>query len=238
MQAWVWIVFGVLAVFAVMLMLSLTLAISYIDGDLTIGFRYGFLRFKLHPQKEKKKKDKKPSKIKRLFRISKKKKSKQQNLEKTDKDDVDKSDIDRKNIKKAKKRAKKEKKKLSRSPMEIYELAVEMLEGLSKPMKRIAKGIRISNLELDFIIGGEDAFETAISYGRISGIIGYLIGLIHSLMRLHIKDIDITTDFDAKESIYNAKMLIKLRLGTLLIAGFSIFYKILVNTNKMKNKDR
>lgn len=240
MQTWAWILLGVLVILSAILMLSLTLAISYIDGELTITFRYGFLRSKLHPQKEKEKKKnkkKKPSKIKKFLRLSKKKKPKDKDSD-LNKNDVDLKDSDKKKIKKAKKRTKKEKKKLSYSPMEIYKFAVEMLEGLSRPMKRIVKGIRISNLELDFIIGGEDAFETALSYGRISGITGYLIGLIQSLMTLHIKDADISTDFDAKESTYNAKMLIKLRLGTFLIAAFSIIFKIFANTIKMKNKDR
>lgn len=237
MQTWAWILLGVLIIFSIIFMLSLTLAISYIDGELTLSFRYGFLRIKLHPQKEKKKKEKKPSKIKKFLRLSKKKKSEPKDSS-LNKDDVKLNDTDKKKIKKAKKRTKKEKKKLSYSPKEIYDFAVEMLEGLSRPMKRIVKGIRISDLELDFIIGGEDAFETALSYGRISGIVGYLIGLIQSLMTLYIKDVDITADFDAKESTYNAKMLIKLRLGTFLIAAISIIFKILVNTIKMKNKDR
>ena len=244
MQTWVWILLGILVILLAILMLSLTIAVSYIDGELILTFRYGFLRIKLHPQKEKKKKEKKPSRIKKFLRLSKKKKPKQKDPKKQDidsglnKDDVNFKDTDKKNSKKANKRTKKEKKKLSYSPKEIYDFALEMLQGLSRPMKRIVKGIRISNLKLDFIIGGEDAFETALSYGRISGIVGYLIGLIQSLMTLRIKDVDIAADFDAKESTYNVKMLIKLRLGTFLIAAFSIFYKVLVNTIKMKNKDR
>lgn len=245
MQTWAWILLGILVIILIILMLSLTLAISYIDGKLTLTFRYGFLRFKIHPQKEKEKKpSKKPSKLKSFLRFSKKKKrkgkdSKTQKDDSTlNKDDINSKDADKKKIKKAKKRTKKEKKKLSYSPMEIYNFAVEMLEGLSRPMKRIVKGIRITDLDLDFTIGGQDAFETALSYGRISGIVGYLIGLIQSLMTLHIKEIDIAADFDAEESIFNAKMLIKLRLGTFLIAAFSIIFKIFVNTIKMKNKDR
>lgn len=200
-----WIVLGVV-VLLILLLLSLSVVIVVDVGDdgAMVALRLGPLRFQLFPMKERPVKQKKK-------KLSKRKKKPSP----TEAPPEEKP---------------KPKKKLPSFDelLHYIELGKEILGAVGKGMRRIFKGIRITELELDFVIAGPDAAEAAISYGKISGLTWYGLGIVDQFFTLSIRNVAMRCDFESEESRYTGHGAVKLRIATMLAAALGIVFRVLV----------
>lgn len=110
---------------------------------------------------------------------------------------------------------KKEKKKSGVTP----DLIMRIL-GKAKPhIKRLFKKIRIGNVYVDIVVGGDDAAKTAISYGAHCAAVDGLVGFLDSMISFKAEKIGIRADFELEKTEYYARGTLKLRMSTLLHSG-------------------
>lgn len=106
------------------------------------------------------------------------------------------------------------------------EFILGLWEAADRPLLRIFKGIKISELYIDFFIANEDAYKCALNYGRISGAIYNIIAWLSVLFNVKLKTIDVNPLFAQKKSQWDVSLNISFSLITVVIAGiqFLIIY--------------
>lgn len=247
------IIAAVILFFALALNIKLRIRIRYLGGEL--DFKVKYLFFTVYPLKEKN-----PKKAKKKKRIKKSERDARQKQEKlSDNSDTADSETsenksesaaeefenDTENTDVPEEKASKE--KLSDKLDKLSELIekIKLIWGFSeKHLRKIFTHIYIENLMIDFIIAGEDACKTAVSYGAVSAGVYNVIAVISTVFRTKVKSVDIACDFDRKKPVYNAAANITARPSTLLaaalglLAGFLKNYKSIIGeSNKRKSNE-
>ncbi len=137
-----------------------------------------------------------------------------------------------KEAKKAKKQAEKEaaaeanKKRLFADKMQrmmqkiadMGDMAGNAFFATPAPLKKLFSSITLV-LETDFLIGGEDAADTAILYGRIQLALQNALANLGKYIHVKRKNMRIACDFVADESRWNVRAEVKLRIGTAVAAA-------------------
>lgn len=102
---------------------------------------------------------------------------------------------------------------------EKIEFIVGIWESAQRPMLKIFKGFRISDLYIDFVIADEDAYKCALKYGRFSALIYNGIAFFSQLFTVRLKTIDVQPQFGASKGRWDVGARLDFRLGTVVIAG-------------------
>lgn len=237
------VIAAVILFFALALNVKLRVRIRYIGGEL--DFRLKYFWFTIYPFKEKKPKKKKNKSVK-IKQDNGRKKVKNDILSENESENesviTEKSTVNSENADIGTEEVsaeKKQKEKLSEKLDKLSELIekIKIIWGFSeKRLRKIFTHIYIENLMIDFVIAGEDACKTAVSYGTVNAAVYNCISLISSLFRTDIKSVDIACDFDGKKSLYNAAADITARPSTLLAAVLGIFGGFVRNYKSIMGK--
>lgn len=129
----------------------------------------------------------------------------------------------------------KDKKKLSET-FNMIKVRIEQFkllwETVKKFLTKLFKGIKITNLMIDFVVSGEDACKAAVNYGKISTAVYNGIALLKLMFRVSVKTVDIGCEFESGKSSYDCAANVTLGLGTAvgLLLGVLFGY--------MKNKEK
>ena len=115
--------------------------------------------------------------------------------------------------------------------IETISNVLEMLQGVPKYLIKLVNSIRI-NLRMYLKIGGEDAAQSALNYGKYNAVVWGLIGQASAIMKVDANDVKIDCDFENDRLVYDIKAKIKLRLITALVLGICIGFRILINNIK------
>ncbi|MBO5343850.1 MAG: hypothetical protein J6A57_05335 [Ruminococcus sp.] len=122
------------------------------------------------------------------------------------------------------------------------EFIIGLWEAADRPVLKIFKGIKISQLYIDFFIANEDAYKCALNYGKISGTIYNLIAWLSVLFNVKLKTVDINPLFGQKKSQWDVSLKVSLCLITVVIAGieFLIIYlfRVLIPSKRQLRKAR
>lgn len=237
--------------FALILNIKLRVVISYLDGK--FDFRLKYLFFTIYPLKEKKPK---PVKEKKTKSNKAKGKNKSEPISEAEKNVAagDGAEADEK-IEKASANAdtsfeddseaedisseKPRKEKFSDKLDKLSELIekIKIIWGFSeKRLRRIFTHIYIEKLMIDFIVAGDDACKTAVSYGTVSAAVYNGIAVLGRLFTTKVKSVDIVCDFDRNEPVYNASVNITARPSTLLSAALGILGGFVKNYKAIMGK--
>lgn len=244
------IVIGVIVlIFAILLNFRIRAEISYLGGTVDLKVKYLFFTifpFKVREKKEKKKKTKKSAK-------ASKQSSDEENSPKSEKTEASASETgsektaenpadseadltDEELLNPDKPKEKKEKKSLSEKLDGLGEIIekVEIIWGFAqKGLKRIFGRIRIDRLMIDFTIAGEDAYSTAMNYGRISAVTYNAIGFLQTFFKTSVRSVDIVCDFEGKKSVYDCGAKITIAPASILSAAFILLFGFLRNFRKI-----
>lgn len=127
-----------------------------------------------------------------------------------------------------------------------FQTAMRIVNSAKPHIKRLFKKIRITDVLLDIMVGGDDAAKTALSYGIHCSAIYGLIEFLKQNVTFKADRITIKADFDLPKTDYYARATVKLKLSTFLrcmIWGFAAVTKELNkgssqtgNQNKVKNQ--
>lgn len=80
---------------------------------------------------------------------------------------------------------------------ETIEFVKQLISSASKPVKRLISHIRVTNFYLFITASGEDAAQAAMNYGKINWIVYTAIALLYEAVKLDVKKIDISADFNS-----------------------------------------
>lgn len=122
------------------------------------------------------------------------------------------------------------------------EFFIGLWEAADRPILKIFKDIKISELYIDFFIANEDAYKCALNYGRISGAIYNILAWMSVLFNVKLKTIDINPLFGQKKSQWDISLKISLCLMSLVIAGLQFLliylFRVLIPTKIQLRKAR
>lgn len=234
---WLWILLGVIAFFAIIGFLSLTLDIKAGTDECVVDAKYAFLRFRIYPDKKRKKKKIKNKKLKKSKIKDKQHLKAENDIRKYNQPKTDISSELKKESKqevKAKKKKNKKKKHKKEHSFEDISQFFKMIDGLPRKILNLIKKIRITEFELYMDVGGEDAYETALNFGKTNAAVWSLVGIAKGLFNLSIKKINITCNYESEETTYKLRTKIKVRVFTLVVFVIGVFIKILLNQRKGK----
>lgn len=197
----------------IILLSSVVLAVEFWNGEFRYAVRY--FGIKVYPFKE----ETEPDPVKEEQKAKKKAEKK----------------AAKKAAKKAEQQAaKQERKKLLlaekiQSAMqklaERSDMIGEILSAIPGPLQKLLSSITLGNLETDFRIGGEDAADTALLYGKIQIAVQNVLAFLGKYMHVKRKKVGITCDFTADESLWNVRCKVKLNIGTAVAGALWFLWK-------------
>lgn len=130
----------------------------------------------------------------------------------------------------------KDKKKLSET-FDMIKVRIEQFKLLWETVKKfftkLFKGIKITNLMIDFVISGEDACEAAVNYGKVSTAVYNGIALLKLMFRVSVRSVDIGCEFESGKSSYDCAANVTLGLGTAVGLLLGAIFGYLKNKEKI-----
>ena len=236
---WLYIVGGILLFIFILLLFSATLVVTANNDEFYLDVKYMFLKFRVYPAKEKKPVKQPTDKPKKEAEDKTENKPQSDNADSVEQTVADNKSAEVKSEKTdEKKTADKEKtpkkKKKSKNPFEQIGDILDLLDGIGKYVFKLIKAIRIT-LALDMTVGGEDAAQAAINYGKYNAVIWGLIGHADAIMTVNPKRVNINCNFEFDRLLYSVYAKIKLRLITALVIVIGAGIRLLKNYIK---KDR
>lgn len=115
---------------------------------------------------------------------------------------------------------------------ETVELVLTAIKAVLKPTAKLLSKVRLQAVDINIAVCGDDADKTAVKYGQINIAIFNTLSNLKRFIKVKIKRVDIRPDFVGDEDRYDIFFKVKLRLYQILGAGFSIFFKMVVNIIK------
>lgn len=133
------------------------------------------------------------------------------------------------------KKAKKEKKpKDPKNPTlpEIFELVKVFVDSLGKPLKKLLKRIRICDLDLKMICGGDDAAKAALKFGAMNLVVSNAMGYLDVFFTLRNPRVDINVDFQSEETITECSCKVRMSAMIFLMFAFTFLGRFLMRALK------
>ena len=144
-----------------------------------------------------------------------------------------------KGVRKEKKKTNsKAKKKIEKGDIkETVFLVIDVLRSVLPPMHSLWKKVRITALSIDIVVGGKDAAETAVCYGKISALVYGGLATLRSLMRMKVERVAINSDFLKEHIDQKVFFKVKIRILFVIWAGLRMAWRLLVNTFRRSRKN-
>lgn len=213
MRIFLTILLILLLILVLILWSEIVLAVEFWDGK----FRYAVRYFGIQVYPFKKQKEPDPAEEEQKAAKKEQKKSEKKAQKQADKDAAA---AERKKLLPAE--------KINRVIQKLAERADmigEILSAIPGPVQRLCKAITLDQLETDFLIGGEDAADTAVLYGRVQLGVQNLLAWLGRHIHVRRKDVRIACDFAEDKSRWNIRCRVKVRIGTVLAAALWFLWK-------------
>lgn len=230
------IIFAVILIFAFLLKCSIRAELKYINGNL--DFKVKYLFFTVFPlnKKEKKAKKKRTQKDKSADAVPNEAgaDASAQNLDNTEEAAETVSLDDDKLLMEGENTGGSKQDKINDLKIKIQQVKI-LWNCVKKPLIKLFGGIHIDDLMIDFKIGGENACEAAVNYGKVSAVVYNAISIIRIWFPITVKTVDINCDFDSQKSVYDAELSVKLGLGTAVAVLLTALWGYIKNKNELDN---
>lgn len=96
-----------------------------------------------------------------------------------------------------------------------------------KYFRKLLKTIRFTDTEIDLTVGKEDAYESALFYGKIQGLMFNLISVISGIFTVRIKKANVNCVFDKKTFDGAVRTKIRVRPSALIAVAFCMLVSFL-----------
>ena len=91
-----------------------------------------------------------------------------------------------------------------------------------KYFKKLLKKIRFTNITADVTVGKEDAYEAAVWYGKVQGILFGLFGWLSCIFTVKLKHVDVHCKFNEKITDGEIFLKVKVRPSTMIHIAFCL----------------
>ncbi len=105
-----------------------------------------------------------------------------------------------------------------------------------KAVKKLIKAIRINDLKVDIAVANDDAYECAMSYGKMNGAVYGALGVITSFLTVSIKKVNISAKYNSPDSEYAFSGKIKTRPSTIIAIAMFILIKYIYTKFKLEKR--
>lgn len=150
---------------------------------------------------------------------------------------VDTEEIKENTEKKSEKTQSKEKEKTSDNRIEFL---LNLIRSADRPFLHLCKGIKLSDIYIDFVVADEDAYKCALNYGKISGTVYNLLGWCSTVFSVKFRTVDVIPDFKSSKNRWDISSKISFRLITLVNAGIyfliTYIFRFLIPEKRQKKK--
>lgn len=110
------------------------------------------------------------------------------------------------------------------------EKIVGLWESAQRPVLKIFKGFRFSDLYIDFVIADDDAYKCALNYGKYSTAVFNGLAFFSELFTVRLKTVDVRPQFGVSKGRWDVSGKLSVRLGTMVIAGAWLLITYLFRT--------
>lgn len=235
---------GILLALLLLTLLYVKLYVKYEGEEVTLSVGVLFFRYQLLPQKEKKaKKEKKTKKIKKAKAKAKPKPQSTAPHRAADTAAGKKAVTEAEPTPSEQGKAASEQEGSAQKPKksktdlkETLTMIYDILRAVIRPTGLILRNIKIADLRLDVVVGGEEPDETAIRFGRWNAAVYGGLAALRNLIDIRCKKVMIAVDFTEPETKLSAGGIIKVRIFVLLIAAARMICRFLVNTLKKEKE--
>lgn len=107
---------------------------------------------------------------------------------------------------------------------------MSLLSMIIKKVAFFVRRLKFKRFCLDIIVSSDDAAKTAIEYGTVCTAVYPVLSLLTSTARFKLKNINVSTDFDATSPICR----LSFSVGTSVITALVVAVSTLVEYNKLK----
>lgn len=115
---------------------------------------------------------------------------------------------------------------------QFIELFGRFYEDGKKVILKVGKKIRVDKIRIDLKVGGDDAAQTAITYGEVCAAIYPALSVLEGLVKIKKKQISLNADFNTHNSELLFDCHMSIRLGGILATGIASAVKILMSLIK------
>lgn len=214
MTVFLWILFAISTLIALLLFIPLRIDVSISSEKSSTYLRILFFKKKLFSSNDEEKKTVKDNKKKSV----KKKTSKRVSAGRV-KDEGQQKEIKRK-----------------KGPQELIDTLRLFLNPAPKLLRFVFGGVKIQRLKFIWRISTEDASQTAILYGRACAAVSGILPIIKEIFNPEIKRIYIYPDFCNEETAYLILFRIRTRLYRPVVGLIRYLIAIIKNKTKVSNK--
>lgn len=180
------IILSILAVIVLLLLFSINLYIDYNADNIKVWAKYLFIKIPVYPPKDKKEKKKKPDK-KEKKEPEKKAEEKKENFFVT--------------LTKTK------------GLNAVVDILSEILRLVKNFSSSVIRHLKMKSIKLDVTAGGEDAADTAVNFGNACSAVYPILGTLSGIITfIDIPQVNITVDYDKKETAASLYLHLKMRL--------------------------
>lgn len=204
-----------LLILVIILMSRIALAVEYWDGKFSYAVRY--FGIKVYPFPEKTNKGSDPAEEERKAEEKARKKAEKEAKKQAEKEAAA---AERKKLLLAEKIQ-----RMLQSIAERADMIGEILSAVPGPLQKLLRSVTLDDLVTDFLIGGEDAADTALLYGKIQIAVQNLLANLGKYIHVKRKDVRIACDFTADESRWNIRCSVKVHIGTAVAAALWFLWK-------------
>lgn len=122
------------------------------------------------------------------------------------------------------------KKKEKGNVNETIELIVELLYAMGKPLRVAMRRLRFRQVSIEVMVGGDDAAEIAVNYGKISALVYGGMAALRNALNIRVKRIAVSCHFLQPETAERISFCLKIRLAAIMAAAFCIAGRYLSHT--------
>lgn len=112
----------------------------------------------------------------------------------------------------------------------LFRIVSDLLKAVFPPLGKLLCKLRLTRLEADILVGGEDAAQIATDYGKICAVFYSSYAALQNLMKIKARRVDISCDFLLPKTREDISFTLKLRLGSILWAALCMGGRFLVYT--------
>lgn len=116
------------------------------------------------------------------------------------------------------------------------DLIENVLHALPGPLHRLLRGMTWYAIETDFVIGGEDAADCAVLYGRVNSLLHPLLGSTGNYIKVKQKRISVVCDFTADTCRWDFACRFRVRVGAVLSCGIGLAWLFLTGSRRAKRQ--
>lgn len=108
------------------------------------------------------------------------------------------------------------------SPSEQFQMVLDFLEPLPRPVKKLIRGIRITQVKVYIRVAESDAASTAIGYGKTCAVVHSALAVLRNIFTVQVKAIKIEPDFLSEHPAHDISFRVKLHVYTAVaaVAGY------------------